>query len=274
MDVIKVCDLAKSYGATEAVCGVSFEVRPGEITGYLGPNGAGKSTTVKMMTGVLKPTSGSVEVCGHDMANSALDAKRCIGYVPENQALYTSLTPNEYLSLVAELQGLERAHAAERMRQLTEAFGIVDVGDTLMESFSKGMRQKVLLTAALLHDPDVVLFDEPLNGLDVNAALTFRQIVEGLAERGKTVLYCSHILDVVERLCTRIIVIDHGRIVADDQTQALLSGHPSGRLEAVFQDLTRREGSDEWVGNLLNAIDARKANVVGEQSETQQAIGK
>jgi ABC-2 type transport system ATP-binding protein len=256
--VIRVRDLVKSYGGADAVCGVSFDVRPGEITGYLGPNGAGKSTTVKLITGVLKPTSGSVEVCGHDVATAALEAKRCIGYVPENQALYTSLTPHEYLSLVAELHGLEREHAAERMRQLTEAFGIAAACDTLMESFSKGMRQKVLLTAALLHDPDVVLFDEPLNGLDVNAALTFRRIVEGLAERGKTVLYCSHILDVVERLCTRVIVIDRGRIVADDRTAALLSGHPSGRLEAVFQDLTRQDGADEWVGNLLEAIDARR----------------
>lgn len=257
--VIKVRDLVKSYGGVEAVCGVSFDVRPGEITGYLGPNGAGKSTTVKMITGVLKPTSGVVEVCGHDVAAEPIAAKRRIGYVPESQALYTSLTPNEFLSLVAELHALDREFAAERIRQLTEAFGIADVCNTLMESFSKGMRQKVLLTAGLLHDPDVVLFDEPLSGLDVNAALTFRRIVEGLAERGKTVLYCSHILDVVERLCTRVIVIDQGRIVADDSTAALLSGHPTGRLEAVFQDLTRNGEADAWVDNLLDAVDTRPA---------------
>ncbi len=257
MPVIRVRDLVKTFDGREAVRGVSFDVEPGQITGYLGPNGAGKSTTVKMITGVLRPTSGSIEVCGHDVASEALEVKRRIGYVPEAQALYTSLTPNEYFSLLAELHGLEQRHAAERVRQLMEAFALTDACDRLIETLSKGMRQKVLLSGALLHDPDVVLFDEPLNGLDVNAALTFRRIVEGLAERGKTILYCSHILDVVERLCTRVIVLDQGRVVADAPTAQLLAGHPSHRLEAVFQELTRRGDADAWVGQFLDAVDTR-----------------
>ena len=256
--MIQVRDLVKSFDGFDAVRNVSFDVRPGEITGYLGPNGAGKSTTVKMMTGVLKPSAGSIEVCGFDVVTDPLEAKRRIGYVPESQALYDSLTPNEYLSLVAELHGLDRDHAAERIGQLTEAFGLVDHGNKLIESFSKGMRQKVLLTAGMLHDPEVILFDEPINGLDVNSALTFHRIVEGLAERGKTVLYCSHMLDVVERLCSRVIVLDHGSVVADDRTETLLSGHPDGRLDAVFRELTRGGDNNGVVDNLLNAIDAGK----------------
>jgi ABC-2 type transport system ATP-binding protein len=255
--VICVRDLVKSFDGKQAVQGVSFDVEPGQITGYLGPNGAGKSTTVRMITGVLRPTSGSIEVCGVDVLQQPLEAKRRIGYVPESQALYTSLTPNEYLSLVAELHDMDRGHAAERIRQLTEAFGLTESVDRLIETFSKGMRQKVLLIGALLHDPDVLLLDEPLNGLDVNMALTFRRVLEGLAERGKTILFCSHILDVVERLCTRIIVLDQGRVVADAPTRELLDGHPAHRLESVFQDLTRRGNADEWVGQFLDAVGPR-----------------
>ncbi len=257
--MIRVRDLVKSFDGKQAVQGVSFDVEPGQITGYLGPNGAGKSTTVKMITGVLRTTSGSIEVCGVDVLQQPLEAKRRIGYVPESQALYTSLTPNEYLSLVAELHDMDRGYAAERIRQLTEAFGLTESVDRLIETFSKGMRQKVLLIGALLHDPDVLLLDEPLNGLDVNMALTFRRILEGLAERGKTILFCSHILDVVERLCTRIIVLDQGRVVADAPTRELLEGHPAHRLESVFQDLTRRGDADEWVGQFLDAVGPRAA---------------
>lgn len=252
--MIEVWNLVKRYGERAVVAGVSFTLKPGEITGYLGPNGAGKSTTVKMITGVLPPTSGTVTVCGFDVSQQPLEAKRRIGYVPETQALYTSLTPNEYLSLVAELHSLEPNAAAERITQLIEAFGLSDARNRMIESFSKGMRQKVLLIGALLHDPEVVLFDEPLNGLDVNSALTFRKIVEGLAERGKTILFCSHILDVVERLCQRVIVLDEGTVVADDTTENLLRRHPSGRLETVFQELTRHGDADESVKQFLDAV--------------------
>jgi len=208
---------------------------------------------------VLPPTSGSVSVCGHDVANEPLQARACVGYVPEKQALYTSLTPDEYLTLIAELHAMERDQAADRIRQLTEAFEISDARDRLMETFSKGMRQKVLLTGALLHDPQVLLLDEPLSGLDVNAALTFRRLLEGLAERGKTILYCSHILDVVERLCHDVIILHQGALVAQAPTAELLSGHPSHRLETVFQDLTRHEGDQEWVGQFLEALPSADA---------------
>ncbi|MBM83688.1 MAG: ABC transporter [Planctomycetaceae bacterium] len=255
--MIETRNLVKNYGDQTAVAGISFHIRPGEVTGYLGPNGAGKSTTVKMITGILPPSDGEVEVCGFDIVREPLEVKRRIGYVPESAALYTSLTPNEYLSLVSELHELEKSEAADRIKQLLEALQVNEVADRQMETFSKGMRQKILLISALLHDPEVVLFDEPLNGLDVNSALTLRRLIEGLAERGKTVLYCSHILDVVERLCSRVLVIDNGAIVADDSTQNLLAGSRQGTLESVFQDLTRRGDADEWVGSFLDQLDSK-----------------
>jgi ABC-2 type transport system ATP-binding protein len=247
--MIEVRNLVKHYGSQEALRGVSFTVRPGEITGYLGPNGAGKSTTLKILTGLLRPTAGQVLIAGHDVTVAPLEVKRRIGYVPESAALYSSLTPHEYLSLVAELHHLDRPTAAERIAYLFNEFQLVPAADRQIDALSKGMRQKVLLSGAFLHDPEVFLFDEPLNGLDVNAALTLRRLIESLAARGKTILYCSHILDVVERLCRRVIVLHQGELVADDTTAKLLAASPTGTLEAVFQALTGPVGNglqQEW----------------------------
>lgn len=253
--MIEVQNLVKRFGENAAVDGVTFTIRPGEVVGYLGPNGAGKSTTVKTIVGTLTPTEGQIRVCGHDVAAEPLEAKRKIGYVPESAALYNSLTPHEYLSLMAELHEVEPGLARDRIRQLLEKFSLLEAADRQIDSFSKGMRQKVLLIGALIHDPEVVLFDEPLNGLDVNAALIVRTLIADLAARGRTILYCSHILDVVERMCARVIVIDRGRIVADDATERLLQGSEEGTLESVFRSLTRREEAEETVGEFLDAID-------------------
>ncbi|MBI1247769.1 ATP-binding cassette domain-containing protein [bacterium] len=244
--MIEVVDLVKQFGNNAALQGISFTIRPGEATGCLGPNGAGKSTTMKILAGLVRPTSGEVRICGHDLLTDPLEVKRRIGYVPETAAMYTGLTAHEYLSLIAELYHLDRTYAADKIRFLLEGFQLTEAADRQIDALSKGMRQKVLISSALLHDPEVLIFDEPLNGLDVNAALTFRRIVEGLVEQGKTVLYCSHILDVVERLCSRVIVLHEGQIVADDQTETLLSTSPKGSLEAVFQDLTRITPEIEW----------------------------
>jgi ABC-2 type transport system ATP-binding protein len=249
--VIEVRNLVKSFGDKDAVKGISFTIHPGQATGYLGPNGAGKSTTVKIIAGLLQPTAGEVKVCGFDVVKQPLEVKRRIGYVPENAALYDTLSANEYLSLVAELYQVDRATAALRIGQLLDAFELLPAGDQQIETLSKGMRQKVLLIGALLHDPPVILLDEPLNGLDVNAAMTFRRLLERLLQNGKTLLFCSHILEVIERLCGRVIVIDRGRIVADDLTSKLLAGHPQGTLEAVFQSLTRSNQADDSVRDLL-----------------------
>jgi ABC-2 type transport system ATP-binding protein len=249
--VIEVRNLVKSFGDKDAVKGISFTIHPGQATGYLGPNGAGKSTTVKIIAGLLQPTAGEVKVCGFDVVKQPLEVKRRIGYVPENAALYDTLSANEYLSLVAELYQIDRATAALRIGQLLDAFELLPAADQQIETLSKGMRQKVLLIGALIHDPPVILLDEPLNGLDVNAAMTFRRLLERLLQNGKTLLFCSHILEVIERLCGRVIVIDRGRIVADDLTAKLLAGHPQGTLEAVFQSLTRSNQTDDSVRDLI-----------------------
>jgi ABC-2 type transport system ATP-binding protein len=252
--MIEVCSLVKRFDGKEALRGVTFTVRPGEATAYLGPNGAGKSTTVKAIAGLLRPTEGQVRVCGHDVATDPVAAKRCLGYVPDSAELYATLSPHEYLSLVAELYHLDRPVAAERIGHLLRAFGIADAADRQVETLSRGQRQKVLLIAALLHDPDVLLLDEPLNGLDVHSALTLRQLIDNLVRRGKTVLFCSHILEVIERVCSRVIVINQGRIVADAPTQELLRHSPSGTLEAVLRQLTPPAEADEGARAFLEAL--------------------
>ena len=251
--MIQVTRLCKRYGDKEALREVSFSIRPGEATAYLGPNGAGKSTTIKILSGLLRPDSGSVVVCGYDLAASPLEVKRRIGYVPDNAAIYETLTPHEYLSLVAELYHLERNVAAARIAGLFADFDLSGLADRPIETLSRGQRQKVIISAALIHDPDVLLLDEPLNGLDVNAALTFRKQIEALLARGKTILFTSHILEVIERLCQRTIVINRGAIVADEPTRDLMKH--SGSLEAVFRELTRPDQAPEEARSFLKALE-------------------
>jgi ABC-2 type transport system ATP-binding protein len=252
--MIEVSQLRQQFDGKEVLHGIDFIVRPGEATGYLGPNGAGKSTTVKILAGLVRPSSGRVTVAGFDLAGLPLEVKRRIGYVPESAALYQTLTPHEYLSLVADLHHLERALAADRIAHFLLAFQVADAADRPLETLSKGMRQKVLLSGALLHDPEVLLLDEPLNGLDVHGVMTFRRILENLLERGRTILFCSHILEVIERLCRRVLIIDQGRIVADDTTAALLSRQAHGGLEAVFHALVESRNGATETQALLDAL--------------------
>lgn len=257
--MIQVKDLTKTYSETAALRSVSFTVPTGQVCGYLGPNGAGKSTTVKILTGVLRPTSGVATVAGFDVAHESLEVKRRIGYVPETGSVYSTLSANEYLALVGALHDMENEEVAERSARMLEMFQIRDVSDRRLDTLSKGMRQKVVIAAALLHDPEVVLFDEPLSGLDANAALMIKDIVRGLADRGKTVLYCSHILDVVERLCERVIILDKGKIVADGMTSELLSTSKRGTLETLFRSLTVSADHQELVGAFLGTINSGRA---------------
>lgn len=258
LGVLAVHNLVKEYDGKPALRGVSFTVRPGEITGYLGPNGAGKSTTVKAIVGLLQPTQGHIEVDGIDVQQDPVQAKMRIGYAPENGALYGTLSAQEFLWLVAELHHVERGVGEERIGQMLAAFGLADLSQRQLETLSRGQRQKVLLIAALLHDPDVILLDEPLQGLDANAVRAFRQILEQLATRGKTILFCSHILDVVERLCPRVIVLHQGSIVANDSTKHLLEQAPRGTLENVFQQLTKGDEVEDGVREFLAAFDKPK----------------
>ena len=256
--MIKVQQLTKTYGEIRALGSISFTVPAGQVCGYLGPNGAGKSTTVKILTGVLRPDAGEASVAGFDVVHESLEVKKRIGYVPETGTVYSTLSANEYLALVGALHDMEQQEVAERSARMLELFQLKDAADRRLDTLSKGMRQKVVISAALLHDPEVVLFDEPLSGLDANAALLIKDIVRGLADRGKTVLYCSHILDVVERLCERVIILDRGEIVADGMTAELLSSSRRGTLETLFRSLTATEDHKELVGAFLGSLSTER----------------
>ena len=241
--MIRIENLVKRFGAQEAVKGISLEIPSGQLVGLLGPNGAGKSTTLRMLTGMMAPTSGRAEVEGLDVTTQPVEVKRIVGYVPESGAVFEALTAWEYLEFVAALYHIPESQAGERIRQFGRFFDLDDA--TLrgkpMAAYSKGMKQKVVITAALLHNPKVVFFDEPLNGLDANAALSFKTLITSLAREGKTIVYCSHILDVVERVCERVVIVHEGRIVADGSVPELRARTGEDSLERVFNKLTATE---------------------------------
>src|SRR6266581_5099072 len=238
--MISLQQLTKRFGAQLAVDALSFEVPAGQIVGFLGPNGAGKSTTLKMLTGMIEPTSGTATVCGFDLRRDTVEVKRHVGFVPESGAVFESLTGLEYLEMVAALYAIPRQAARERIRQFIAFFDLSfeTLTDKLLGAYSKGMRRKVVITAALLHNPPVVFFDEPLGGLDANAAVGFKTLIQTLAREGKTIVYSSHILDVVERVCHRVIIIDKGRMLLDGEPDKLVAAHNSGTLERLFTQLT------------------------------------
>ncbi|MBK7998456.1 MAG: ABC transporter ATP-binding protein [Verrucomicrobia bacterium] len=238
--MISLHQLTKRFGSQTAVDSLSFEIPGGQIVGFLGPNGAGKSTTLKMLTGMIEPTDGTATICGLDLRRDTLEVKRKIGFVPESGAVFESLTGLEYLEMVAALYAIPSESARERIRQFIAFFDLSfeTLTDKLLGAYSKGMRRKVVITAALLHNPPVVFFDEPLDGLDANAAVGFKTLIQTLAREGKTIVYSSHILDVVERVCDRVIIIDKGRMLVDGKPDELVASHQSGTLERLFTQLT------------------------------------
>lgn len=242
--MISLHQLTKRFGDQVAVDGLSFEVPAGQIVGFLGPNGAGKSTTLRMLTGMLAPTSGTATVAGFDLAREPIEAKRRIGFVPDSGAVFESLSGLEYLEMVAALYGIPAGAAEARIRQFLVFFDLsfATLTDKLLGAYSKGMRRKVVITAALLHNPPVVFFDEPLDGLDANAAVGFKALIQTLAREGKTIVYSSHILDVVERVCDRVILLERGRLRVDGRPDELATTHGADSLEQLF---TRLTGGDE-----------------------------
>jgi ABC-2 type transport system ATP-binding protein len=238
--VISVDRLTKRYSSQLAVDALTLEIPGGQIVGFLGPNGAGKSTTLKMLTGMIEPTSGSATICGFDLARETIEVKRHVGFVPESGAVFESLTGLEYLTMVAALYAIPEDAAVARIRQFIAFFDLSfeTLTEKLLGAYSKGMRRKVVITSALLHNPPVVFFDEPLDGLDANAAVGFKALIQTLAREGKTIVYSSHILDVVERVCDRVIIIDKGRLLLDGKPDELVAAHHSGTLEKLFTQLT------------------------------------
>jgi ABC-2 type transport system ATP-binding protein len=236
--VIVTEHLFKSYGSKTAVVDLNLHVEPGEILGFLGPNGAGKSTTVKILTGLIQPGSGRAIVAGFDVVQQPLEVKKRIGYVPETPALYDSLTATEYLELVACLHHLEPRSSATRRHELLDLFGLTSVADQRLREFSKGMRQKVVLAAALIHRPEVLILDEPLDGLDANTAMVVKELLKKMASQGRTIMFSSHILEVVERICTRIFIVNHGRQVTSGTSAEIRAASDASTLEEAFSRLT------------------------------------
>jgi ABC-2 type transport system ATP-binding protein len=238
--MVSLDHLTKCFGSQTAVDAISFDVPAGQIVGFLGPNGAGKSTTLRMLTGMIEPTSGTATVCGFDLRTQLIEVKRHVGFVPESGAVFESLTGLEYLEMVAALYGIVRSAARDRIHQFIAFFDLSfeTLSEKLLGAYSKGMRRKVVITAALLHNPPVVFFDEPLDGLDANAAVGFKSLIQTLAREGKTIVYSSHILDVVERVCHRVIIIDKGKLLLDGKPDELVASHQSGTLEKLFTQLT------------------------------------
>jgi ABC-2 type transport system ATP-binding protein len=246
--------LVKRFHGHAVVNDVSFIVHPGEVVGYLGPNGSGKTTTTRMLTGLLEPTSGGVVFDGRETRLDPVEFRRRLGYVPEEPHLYPFLSGREYLELVGRLREMPRASMDRKVGALLGLFGLSDAAEQGIASYSKGMKQKILVIAALLHDPDVLIFDEPDSGLDVTAALVIRHLIANLAARGKAVLYTSHILDVVEKLCTRVIVLHEGRVVADDSVTELRTVLASSSLEQVFAHLVLQQDPERTARDIADVV--------------------
>jgi ABC-2 type transport system ATP-binding protein len=237
---LRVSALAHRYGAEPALRGVSFEVKKGEVLGYLGPNGAGKSTTIKCLLGLIRADEGEIRVAGIDVRQDAVEVRRRVGYLPEIAALYEGLTPVEHARFIGRLRGLADDAIEKRLDALLGAFELTERRHDPVREFSKGMRQKVGLSLALLHGPDVLLLDEPLSGLDATAARIVKELVRGYAASGGAVLYCSHVLDVVERVCDRVVILDRGAIVAEGSVDELMRREGDRTLDSVFQRVVDR----------------------------------
>jgi ABC-2 type transport system ATP-binding protein len=247
--MIRLQGITKTYGKFTAVHPLDLHVRRGELFGFLGPNGAGKTTTIRMVTGVLRPTAGTIAIAGHDLASDPLTAKRHIGYIPDRPALYEKLTGTEFLRFVSGLWGRNGEGADRRADELLDLFELLDWKDTLIESYSHGMRQKLLITSALVHSPDVIVVDEPMVGLDPRAARMIKDLLRTFADQGGTVFLSTHTLEVAEALCDRIAILHDGRIRAMGSMAELRHEAEAGTagLEEIFLKLTGGENVRELV---------------------------
>jgi ABC-2 type transport system ATP-binding protein len=242
------------YDRAEVLQDFSFTLGRGEIVGLLGPNGAGKTTTIKIIAGILAPTAGAVSVCGLPLPERAVDVKQRIGYVPESAALFESLTGQEFLELSGRLHDVAEETLQSRIAEMLETFDLTANRLSRLDSYSKGMRQKILIAAALLHNPELVLLDEPLSGLDVNSSIMIKDLLAALAADGKTILYSSHVLDVVEKVCDRVLIIHGGRLIANGTPDELKSAARQGTLEDVFRKLTQAGSVTPAVSRIVTAL--------------------
>ena len=245
--MIELNNLCKKYGNFNAVDGISLEVKPGEIFGFLGVNGAGKTTTLRMITGILKPTAGSISLGGHDLEDSPLEAKRITGFIPDRPYLYPKLTGREFLYFCCDLYGIQPKSADQRIDLLLEEYSLTEWEDELIEAYSHGMKQRLATCAALVHDPQILVIDEPMVGLDPHGAKQLKTSLKSYSEQGTTILLSTHSLHVAEELADRMAIIHKGNIVTVgtlDEVRELTGSHKDERLENVFIELTSNVGGE------------------------------
>jgi ABC-2 type transport system ATP-binding protein len=254
--MLELRSVSKRFSGIPAVDKVSFSARAGEVTGYLGPNGSGKSTTMKLITGLIAVTSGEILFQGESIQKDLITYRHRMGYVPEEPHLYTHLSGAEYLTMVAQLRNLPAKLAAQRIDGLLQMFSLHDDRHASISGYSKGMRQKVLLAAALMHNPHLLLLDEPFSGLDVGSALILRSLIQELAARGKAVLFSSHELETVERICSRIVILHRGQIVADDSIEHLRTLMSLPTLEEIFSQLAVEQDTVSMARQIADLIHA------------------
>ena len=252
--MLELRNVCKRFSGIAAVDNVSFQARAGEITGYLGPNGSGKSTTMKMITGLIEMTSGQILVHGEPIQRDPIAYKQRLGYVPEEPYLYAHLSGLEYLVMVGQLRGLPAKPTAARIDGLLRLLALHGDRHAPISAYSKGMRQKVLLSAALLHNPDLILLDEPFSGLDVGTALVLRSLIQELAARGKVVLFSSHELETVERVCSHVVILHRAKIVADDSIEHLRTLMSTPTLEGIFSQLAMEQDTATISREIANLI--------------------
>jgi ABC-2 type transport system ATP-binding protein len=253
--IISLRNLTKFYGSKQVLNHITIDIMPGQVIGYIGPNGAGKSTTVKILCGLISDYSGQVTLKGIDIKQNPVAVKRIIGYVPEIAELYDVLSPDEFLSLMGALYNLPAQTVTERAGRMLDAFGLAGNRGQRMDTFSKGMKQKVLITSGLLHNPDIIILDEPLSGLDANSVIIVKELISKLADSGKTIFYCSHMMDIVEKVSDRIILINEGSVVADGTFEELKQKQGDSSLEQIFAHLTASESLSEASDKLMNAFE-------------------
>jgi ABC-2 type transport system ATP-binding protein len=252
MSLVRFQDVSRTFGERRALNGLRLDVRAGEVLGLIGPNGAGKTTALRILCGVLEPTSGSISVDGHDTRLEPLEARRVLAFVPEGAPLYTNLSPRAHLALVGRLHGIDERRIGSESARLLAALDLADRADDPVGAFSRGMRQKAALACAILPRPKLLVLDEPLNGLDAPTAAVFKEVLRTWAERGGSVLYTSHLLDVAERVCDRIAILDRGNLVGvGTMTELRALAGRDGTLEQVFGVLTRSEDPRKLAEELL-----------------------
>ncbi len=254
--MLEAIGLTKRYNSIPAVRDIHFTIRRGQILGYLGPNGSGKSTTVKMLAGLIEPSAGQIVFDGTKVIVGSPFFARHLGYVPEEPHIYSHLTGPEYLRLIGRLHSIPRRPLEKKIDAFIDLFSLDEARYELLLNYSKGMRQKILLSAALLHNPDVLILDEPFSGLDVSATLILRNLLKALAREGKMILYSSHVLEVVEKVCSEVVILYKGRIVAYDTVERLRELQASPSLEAVFAQLAVPEDTSAIAERVIAVMHA------------------